>query len=116
MLREFKVEANVGAPQVSYKETFRKAVDVEAGETKTVTIKLNVKDMYLFDETEQKDIVPTGTYTAYIGKNPDIMNVMHIRGRNDEILWRKCRTLFYDKRLADDYFSYGAKSGFPLWK
>ncbi len=46
-------------------------VDIKAGETKTVTIKLNVKDMYLFDETEQKDIVPTGTYTAYIGKNAD---------------------------------------------
>ena len=29
LLREFKVEANVGAPQVSYKETFRKPVDVE---------------------------------------------------------------------------------------
>ena len=29
LLREFKVEANVGAPHVSYKETFRKAVDVE---------------------------------------------------------------------------------------
>ena len=29
LLREFKVEANVGAPQVSYKETFSKAVDVE---------------------------------------------------------------------------------------
>ncbi len=29
LLREYKVEANVGAPQVSYKETFRKAVDVE---------------------------------------------------------------------------------------
>ncbi|MBR5752073.1 MAG: elongation factor G, partial [Clostridia bacterium] len=27
MLREFKVEANVGAPQVAYKETIRKAVD-----------------------------------------------------------------------------------------
>ncbi|MBO5512630.1 MAG: elongation factor G [Clostridia bacterium] len=27
LLREFKVEANVGAPQVSYKETIRKAVD-----------------------------------------------------------------------------------------
>ncbi len=27
--REFKVEANVGKPQVSYKETIRKAVDVE---------------------------------------------------------------------------------------
>ncbi len=29
LLREFKVEANVGAPQVSYKETFTKPVDVE---------------------------------------------------------------------------------------
>ena len=28
LLREFKVEANVGAPQVAYKETFTKAVDV----------------------------------------------------------------------------------------
>ena len=27
MMREFKVEANVGKPQVSYKETIRKAVD-----------------------------------------------------------------------------------------
>lgn len=29
LLREFKVEATVGKPQVSYKETFRKAVDAE---------------------------------------------------------------------------------------
>jgi len=29
LLREFKVEANVGAPQVAYKETLGKAVDVE---------------------------------------------------------------------------------------
>ncbi len=29
LLREFKVEANVGAPQVSYKETIRKKVDQE---------------------------------------------------------------------------------------
>ena len=29
LLREFKVEANVGAPQVAYRETFRKASDVE---------------------------------------------------------------------------------------
>ena len=29
LLREFKVEANVGAPQVAYKEAFTKAVDVE---------------------------------------------------------------------------------------
>ncbi len=29
LLREFKVEANVGKPQVSYKETIRKTVDIE---------------------------------------------------------------------------------------
>ncbi|RHO39670.1 elongation factor G [Clostridium sp. AM16-23] len=30
LLREFKVEANVGAPQVAYKETMTKAVDVDS--------------------------------------------------------------------------------------
>ena len=30
LLREFKVEANVGAPQVAYKETFTKAVEVDS--------------------------------------------------------------------------------------
>ena len=30
LLREFNVEANVGAPQVAYKETFTKAVDVDS--------------------------------------------------------------------------------------
>ena len=29
LLREFKVEANIGAPQVSYKETIKRAVDVD---------------------------------------------------------------------------------------
>ncbi len=30
LLREFKVEANVGAPQVAYKETFTKTVDIDS--------------------------------------------------------------------------------------
>ncbi len=30
LLREFKVEANVGAPQVAYKEAFTKAVDIDS--------------------------------------------------------------------------------------
>ena len=34
LLREFKVEANVGAPQVAYKETFTKAVDVDSKDAK----------------------------------------------------------------------------------
>ena len=29
LLREFKVEANVGKPQVAYKETVRKMADVD---------------------------------------------------------------------------------------
>ena len=36
LLREFKVEANVGAPQVAYKETITKAVDVDSKYAKTV--------------------------------------------------------------------------------
>ena len=34
LLREFKVEANVGAPQVAYKETFTKPVDVDSKNAK----------------------------------------------------------------------------------
>ena len=30
LLREFNVEANVGAPQVAYKETFTTAVDIDS--------------------------------------------------------------------------------------
>ena len=49
LLREFNVEANVGAPQVAYKETFTKAVDVGHANMQnspvvvdsTVTVKLN---------------------------------------------------------------------------
>jgi len=29
LLREFKVEANIGKPQVSYRETIRKSVEAE---------------------------------------------------------------------------------------
>jgi elongation factor G len=34
LLREFKVEANIGQPQVSYRETIRKAVEVEGKHVK----------------------------------------------------------------------------------
>ena len=41
LLREFKVEANVGAPQVAYKESFTKAVDVDAVYEEEYTIDLS---------------------------------------------------------------------------
>ncbi len=44
-------------------------VEIPAGGEENVTIKLNVRDMYLFSEKLQKDVVPTGVYTAYIGKD-----------------------------------------------
>ena len=52
MKREFKVEANVGAPQVSYRETFRAATKAEGkfvrqsgGKDNTVTYGLNLHQM-----------------------------------------------------------------------
>jgi len=44
-------------------------VEIPAGGEQTVSIKLNVRDMYLFSEKLQKDVIPNGVYTAYIGKN-----------------------------------------------
>ncbi len=46
-------------------------VELQPGETKTVTIALNVADLYLFSESEQKDVVYTGEYTAYIATNAE---------------------------------------------
>ncbi|MGM9937306.1 MAG: beta-glucosidase, partial [Candidatus Ornithomonoglobus sp.] len=46
-------------------------VELAAGETTTVTFELDVDDMALYSETAVKNVVPTGTYTAYIGKNAD---------------------------------------------
>ncbi len=63
---------NAGSGSIPKKQLkgFEK-IELRPGETKTVTIKLNVRDMYLFDESAQRDIVPEGTYTAYLAKNAD---------------------------------------------
>ncbi|MGN1116970.1 MAG: fibronectin type III-like domain-contianing protein, partial [Candidatus Ornithomonoglobus sp.] len=46
-------------------------IELAPGETKTVTFELDVDDMALYSEAAVKNVVPTGTYTAYIGKNAD---------------------------------------------
>ena len=61
--------AGTGTTPAKQLKGFVKTKLLQPGETENVTIELNVRDMYLFDETAQKDIVPTGTYTAYIAKN-----------------------------------------------
>ena len=73
LLREFKVEANVGAPQVAYKETFTKAVDVgianmlssQVDVDSTDTVKLNLsqwmpteKRHFKFDSTVVGGAIP----------------------------------------------------------
>lgn len=63
-------DAGVGTTPAKQLKGFEK-IELQPGETQTVSISLNVRDMYLFSETEQKDIVPTGTYTAYLAKNAD---------------------------------------------
>lgn len=42
---------------------------LQPGETEKVEIELNVRDMYMFSEKDQKDVVPAGKYTAYIAKD-----------------------------------------------
>ena len=41
LLREFKVEANVGKPQVSYKETIRKSADVDVKYARQAAVKVS---------------------------------------------------------------------------
>lgn len=64
-------------------------IELQPNETKTVTFALDVKDMYLFDEAAQKDIVPTGKYTVYIAKNADDVSnskTFEVTGILDSIL------------------------------
>lgn len=42
-------------------------IDLEAGETKTVTFKLDISDVFFFDEQTQKNYVVNGEYTAKVG-------------------------------------------------
>lgn len=60
--------AGVGTTPIKQLKGFEK-IELQPNETKTVSFTLDIKDMYLFDEAAQKDIVATGTYTAYIAKN-----------------------------------------------
>lgn len=61
-------DAGQGTTPAKQLKGFEK-VELQPGETKTVSIELNVRDMYLFDEDAQKDIVPDGTYTAYMASS-----------------------------------------------
>ncbi len=51
-------------------------LSLAAGETKTVSFELNIKDMNFFDETTQKIYVPTGEYTIYVAKNANDENAL----------------------------------------
>ena len=42
MRREFDVEANIGKPQVSYRETIRESVDVEGKFVSKVVVRVNM--------------------------------------------------------------------------
>lgn len=44
-------------------------VTLAAGETKTVTMTLDIADLHFYDESTQLQYVPTGTYTLMVGKN-----------------------------------------------
>ena len=72
LLREFKVEANVGAPQVAYKESITKAVDVDSKyakqsggrgqyghcKVKFEPMDVNGEETYKFDSTVVGGAIP----------------------------------------------------------
>lgn len=77
MRREFKVEANIGKPQVAYRETIRKAVDVEGkyvkqsggrGQYGHVKLKIepipNMEEDFIFEETIHGGTVPKDYFPA----------------------------------------------------
>jgi beta-glucosidase-like glycosyl hydrolase len=51
-------------------------VSLKAGETKTVTLDVEIKDINFFDEASQKIYVPTGVYTVMVGKNATDANAL----------------------------------------
>lgn len=63
-------DAGKGTTPAKQLKGFEK-VELQPGETKTVSVNLNIRDMYLFDEAAQKDMVPNGTYTAYMASNAE---------------------------------------------
>lgn len=46
-------------------------VEIAAGETKTVTLTLDVSDCYFWDEAQQKNVYDQGTYTLFVGPSSD---------------------------------------------
>ena len=76
LLREFNVEANVGAPQVAYKETFTKAVDVDSKYAKQSggrgqyghckvhfePMDANAEELFKFDSSVVGGAIPKGIY------------------------------------------------------
>jgi len=77
MRREFKVEANIGKPQVAYRETIKKAVEVEGkyvkqsggrGQYGHVKLKIepipNMEEDFIFEETVHGGTVPKEYFPA----------------------------------------------------
>ena len=66
LLREFKVEANVGAPQVAYKESITKAVDIDSKyakqsghcKVKFEPMDVNGEEVYKFESTVVGGAIP----------------------------------------------------------
>ncbi len=64
--------ADSGTPSKQLKN-FEK-IELEPGETKTITLKLDARDLRLYSEKLQRHEVINGTYTAYIAANADDMS------------------------------------------
>lgn len=51
-------------------------VTLAAGETKTVSMTLDIAGLHFYDESTQLEYVPTGNYTIMVGKNANDVNML----------------------------------------
>lgn len=64
-------------------------VEIAPGETKTVTISLNIADLKLFDEEQQKVYVNAGEYTAILARNAESADTVikfNVTGKLNSVL------------------------------
>ena len=65
-------------------------VELDPGQTKTVTFSLDISDVYFFDEATQSNYVVNGEYTAKVGGSSDDRNAQtitfNVSGKIDESL------------------------------
>lgn len=81
-------------------------VEIGAGETKTVTLDLDVAEVYFYDESTQSNYIVEGAYTVNVGPNADeiaVSTTVNVSGTIEKVI----KTV---KAVPSGIIMYGGKS------